>query len=172
MYYEALDLVIEAITTRFDQPGYQVYKNVQDLILNACKGSSVDQELEFVVNFYQDDLRKEQLQTQLMLLHALITPKVSSGEVTLTIPAITQQLSELSVAERSAFSQVWIVMKLLLVMPATNATSERSFSALRRVKNYLRSTMTQSRLNNLMILHKDQTDSLSLPSIARVCGQP
>ena len=54
-------------------------------------------------------------------------------------------------------------------MPATNATSERSFSALRRVKNYLRSTMTQSRLNNLMILyvHKDQTDSLSLPCIAQ-----
>ena len=91
----------------------------------------------------------------------------------LTIPAITQFLSELSIAEQSAFSQVWMVMKLLLVMPATNATSERSFSALRRVKNYLRSTMTQSRPNSLMILHvhKDQTDSLSLPSIAKVCGQ-
>ena len=63
MYYEALDQVIEAITGRFDQPGYQVYKNVQDLIFNTCKGSSIDQELEFVVNFYQDDLRKEQLQT-------------------------------------------------------------------------------------------------------------
>lgn len=60
-------------------------------------------------------------------------------------------------------------MKLLLVMPATNATSERSFSALRMVKNYLRSTMTQSRLNNLMILHvyKDQTDCLSLSSVAQ-----
>ena len=27
-------------------------------------------------------------------------------------------------------------MKLLLIMPATNASSERSFSALRKVKNY------------------------------------
>ena len=100
-----------------------------------------------------------------MLLHALIAPKL--GEV--TIPAITQQLSQLSTAEQSAFSQVWILMKLLLVMPATNATSERSFSALRRVKNYLRSTMTQSRLNNLMILHvhKDQNDCLSLSSVAQ-----
>ena len=30
--------------------------------------------------------------------------------------------------------------KLLLVMPATNAASERSFSALKRVKAYLRAT--------------------------------
>ena len=76
-----------------------------------------------------------------MLLHALIDPKVSSGEVTLTIPAITL-LSELSIAEQSALFQVWIVMKLLLVMPATDATPERSFSALQRVKKYLRSTTT------------------------------
>ena len=59
-------------------------------------------------------------------------------------------------------------MKLILVMPATNATSERSFSALKRVKTYLRSSMTQSRLNHLMILqvHKEMTDSLNLVDCA------
>ena len=31
---------------------------------------------------------------------------------------------------------------ILLIIPATNATSERSFSALKRIKSYLRSTMT------------------------------
>ena len=53
-------------------------------------------------------------------------------------------------------------MKLILVMPATNATSERAFSGLRRVKTYLRSTMSQRRLNHLMLLHvhKEKTDSL------------
>ena len=39
------------------------------------------------------------------------------------------------------------LVKLMFVMPATNALSERSFtSALRRINNYLRSTMTQKRL--------------------------
>ena len=32
-------------------------------------------------------------------------------------------------------------------------SSERSFSALKRVKTYLRSRMTDDRLNNLAILH-------------------
>ena len=43
-------------------------------------------------------------------------------------------------------------------------TSERSFSALRRVKTYLRATMNQDHLNYLMLLHvhKDKTDELDL----------
>ncbi|KAI0207300.1 hypothetical protein LSAT2_008046, partial [Lamellibrachia satsuma] len=54
--------------------------------------------------------------------------------------------------------------KLILVMPATNATSERSFSALRRVKTYSRTTKTQARLNHLMLLyvHKDKTSALCM----------
>ena len=34
-------------------------------------------------------------------------------------------------------SQVSKLVRLLLVIPATNATSERSYSALRRIKTYL-----------------------------------
>lgn len=62
----------------------------------------------------------------------------------------------------SCISGVWRVLKLLLVLPATNATSERSFSVLRRVK-------TQQRLNNLMVLHihKDLADELKLKKVVK-----
>ena len=52
-------------------------------------------------------------------------------------------------------------------MPAINATSERSFSALKRIKSYLRSTMKQELLNSLMAIHvhKDKTDKLELRAI-------
>ena len=65
---------------------------------------------------------------------------------------------------RYHLSQVCILLKLILVMPATNAVSERSCSALKRIKTYLRATMGQKRLNHLMILHihKDQTDKMKL----------
>ena len=36
--------------------------------------------------------------------------------------------------------EVTKLAKLLLVLPATNAASERSFSAMKRIKTYLRST--------------------------------
>ena len=53
-------------------------------------------------------------------------------------------------------------------MPATNAVSERSFSAMRRPYTYLRTNMTQNRLNNSMVLHihKEKTDDLSMVDIA------
>ena len=53
-------------------------------------------------------------------------------------------------------------------MPATNATSERSFSALRKLKTYLHSSMSQQRLNHLMLLHvhKERTDALDLEEAA------
>ena len=85
-----------------------------------------------------------------------------------TIFDIRDCFKSLSIAQRSLLSQVSRAVQLVLVMPATNATSERSFSALRRVKSYLRSMMGQQRLNNLMVLHvhKDRTHSLNLMDTA------
>ena len=43
------------------------------------------------------------------------------------------------------------LFQLILVLPATNAVSERLFSKLKTLKDCLRSTMGHGRLNNLMI---------------------
>ena len=76
---------------------------------------------------------------------------------------------------RTFYSEVIKLLKLILVMPATNAISERSFSGLKRVKTYLRTTMTQRRLNHLMLLHvhKDKTDNIGLKEISNdfVCNE-
>ena len=111
-------------------------------------------------------LNKHQLQSQLPLLQLLVNDKLKSEDCELSIHFIVSTLSDISVAQRGAFSEVFTVMKLL-VMPATIATSERSFSALRRVKMYLRSSMGQMRLNNLMVLYvpKDLTDGLDLNAV-------
>ena len=61
------------------------------------------------------------------------------------------------------------VLKIYFTIPVTTATAERSFSSLRRLKTYLRSTMTQLGLNNLFILyvHTEKTDELDPKSVAR-----
>ena len=84
-----------------------------------------------------------------------------------SIKDILKYLKNISSAQRTLLSEIGIIVKLIFVMPATNAVSERSFSALRRVKTYLRSTMKQTRLNHLMILHvhKEKTGSLNLHDI-------
>ena len=53
------------------------------------------------------------------------------------------------------------------MIPATNAVSERSFSAMCRLFTYLRTNMGPNRLNNTMVLHvhKERLDQLSLIDI-------
>ena len=56
---------------------------------------------------------------------------------------IIRNLQTLTRAEKELINEVITLAKLLLVMPATNNTSERSFSAMCCVKSYLHSTMSQ-----------------------------
>ena len=49
-------------------------------------------------------------------------------------------------------------LHVLLSMPVSTATAERSFSSMRRLKTYLRATMTTERLSGLglMNIHRDR----------------
>ena len=102
--------------------------------------------------------------TQLNILGANFNDQETS---VITIFDIKDYMLTLSPGQLSLISQVKRLMQLILVMPATNASSERSFSALRRVKTYLRTTMTQERLNYLMIIHvhKERTDALDMKTL-------
>ena len=79
-------------------------------------------------------------------------------------------LQSLDSSRRKLLSEISTLGKLLLVIPAANgnAVSERSFSALKRVKTYLSSTKGDSILNHLMMLnvYKDRTDALTLVNLA------
>ena len=74
----------------------------------------------------------------------------------------------MSQTEQCLRSEVITVLALIIVVPSTNAVSERSFSAMRRVKTYLCSTIGQQRLNHLLLLHvhKSYTDKLDLVAVA------
>ena len=75
-------------------------------------------------------------------------------------------LRGLSSAQRYFFSEVCMLAHLIIVMPATNVVSERSFSAMRRPKTYLCSTMSQSKLNHLLNINREKADRLDIDSIA------
>ena len=118
-----------------------------------------------MIQFYGSDLDPSSLKVQTDLLHT----SCEHSSVSPTFLDIKNYILSLSPGVQSSMSEVCKLLKLILVMPATNAVSERSASALRRLKNYLRSTMTQSRLNNLMLLHihRERLDKLCLKSCVK-----
>ena len=73
---------------------------------------------------------------------------------------------KLSKGQRAFFKQVCWIVRLIVLMPATNASSERSFSTMKRLKTYLRSTMGQTRLNHLMILNIEILDCMDFTAVA------
>jgi hypothetical protein len=52
----------------------------------------------------------------------------------------------------AAFPNVEITLRIYLVLMLTNCTAERSFSKMKMIKNRLRTSMTDDRLNNLAIM--------------------
>jgi hypothetical protein len=50
------------------------------------------------------------------------------------------------------FPNTFIAYRILLTIPVTVASAERSFSKLKLLKSYLRSTMLQERLNGLALI--------------------
>ena len=60
-------------------------------------------------------------------------------------------------AMTSAFTDVVSALLLFLILPVSVATAARSFSKLRLIQNYLRSTMSQGRLRALALLSIEAT---------------
>ena len=54
---------------------------------------------------------------------------------------------------RKIAKTVETILDIFFILPVSNASVERSFSALKRVKNYLRSTISQEHLNCFSILY-------------------
>ena len=144
------------------QPGYEMSKNLHEVLLKASYYSN---ELQTVMGFYGNDFEPTQFLGQLQLLSAHFRSLGKQEKVSFDI---VEHLQSLSPAAQMLYSQVIVAVSLVLVMPATNAASERSFSSFCRAKSCLRSTMTQLRLNNTMVLyvHRDLTDNLNLIDIA------
>ena len=99
----------------------------------------------------------------------------SSGFSTLALRRVKEvttvnticELMNLSSFGKTIFSVINKLLHLYQTVPMTSSTAERSFSALRRIKDYLRSTMTQAWLNHLMFIKREQTILTYVADIAK-----
>ena len=87
---------------------------------------------------YSDDVNIEMLTTKMEIFKVLL----KDGDF-LCLEDIIVKIKELLTPERKMINDVITVCKLMLVDPATSAAGERSFSTARRLKTWLRLTMTQ-----------------------------
>ncbi|KAL5239307.1 hypothetical protein ACI65C_006717 [Semiaphis heraclei] len=99
-----------------------------------------------IVNIYNQDI-------DTLFIEKIIQFKKiakSFSEEDLTINGLFTKLSNSPLA--LTFPNVLIILRIYACMPCSNASSERSFSVLRRIKNYLRSTLSQNKTSSLTLL--------------------
>ena len=120
-YFEALDLIIQCIDDRFNQPGYRLCSALETLLVKGCKQVEHQDELNQVQKLYDRDIKYDNLEVQFQTIS-------QSVKEDLSLVGITDYLKSLSITARSFYSEIVTLVELILVMPATNTTSERSFS--------------------------------------------
>ena len=123
MYLHVLDNVIQCIKDCFHQPDFQKYLNLQELLLKAVKGEKCEKELESVKGLYRGDFNAYSLDDQLELLPQVSAArKVTVGNM--DVKDLIDFFRSLKVLVKLLLSEVIKVVKILLVMPATNPISE------------------------------------------------
>ncbi|KAK4876298.1 hypothetical protein RN001_012720 [Aquatica leii] len=88
------------------------------------------------------DLNAEDLFSELKLFRSTVQPSVTN-----TLGAL-QYLAPI----KESYSYLTTAYRIMLTIPLTVASEERTFSILKLIKNYHRSTMAQERLNGLATL--------------------
>lgn len=163
IYFEVLDFITTCVKDRFNQPGYKVNQKLEVVLLHAESGKPYESKMKFLLDFYGSDLDAMLLPTHLEIYHNNFP-----ADVDVTLLPVLDFFKNCSATVLDLIYEVMKLVQLMLVMPATKASSERVFSGVRRIKTYLRTTMSQQRLNHLMLLHvqKSFTDQLSLVNVA------
>lgn len=139
------------------------------LLLNAANGENIEVIPESVLSQLVNDIVPSRLIIQLPMIPDMIKTALSGTikEVT-SIRTIAEAMDQSDIY-KGMLTEVDKVLRLYYTFPVTSATAERSFSSLRRIKTFLRSSMTHNRLNNLFMLyvHTSKTDALDLVAIAK-----
>ena len=169
IYYKACDLLSAELEHRFQNQHIPSVLAIEEILLKAANGSSYQNELSALeVSCYKNDIDWSDLSRHLPLLQDVVKKYNPNLKKVTSVHSICEALNSNNIY-KDMLPSVHILLRLYLTIPVTSATSERTFSALRRLLTYLRSTMTEKRLNHCLLLHvhKFYTDAIDLTLVAK-----
>ena len=169
-YCEAIDAILAELNRRFDERSYAPLQHIEDVIQNAANTKPCDISDDFKET-YDKEIDFDQVTTELRFLPGII--KCCLPEVR-RVTTMDNVISAVTQGQNGTFVVPNIVrpLQIYLLAPMSAATAERSFSVKRRMKSYLRSTMTQKRYNLLMLnIHKERIDSVDLRALAKAFAE-
>ena len=149
-FYFVIDVAINSLEERFIQMEkhndtfgflYNIFalKNqTKNYIINFCKDLQL-----YLTDSLDSDIDALELCEEIQNFNVIINKKLTPLEI---LNCLSMQNME------DIFPNLFIAIRILLTLPVTVASAERSFSKLKIIKNYLRSSMSQERLVGLALI--------------------
>ena len=155
LYFPILDAMISELQRRFSDKNLKIMKAVQ-----GCSPNSP--------HFLQPKTLLPLAESHGLDM-SLLSIECSLAKNTLKakdLDSINEVLLEIS-SLKEAFPTLLKLLQIALTIAVSTAKCERSFSALKRIKSYLRSTMSEQRLVDLAVLsiERDLSQQLSLDEV-------
>ncbi|XP_060867830.1 zinc finger MYM-type protein 1-like [Metopolophium dirhodum] len=153
MYYKILDSIIENLKTRFSPESLSLAISVDKFMQLNYEGSLV------FIDYYKDllDINKLNIKSEMTVARNCINKINNDFNIDDLKTTIKKEI----------FPNIYKMLQVALTLPVSSATCEQSFSAMRRIKTWVRTSMHQERFTNLSILHieKDVTTNIDTECI-------
>lgn len=148
--FASLDKIIQEMTTRFQQ-----IQEISDKFGFLMPAKLLDSKFECDLSHVLEDIDKDEFQMERKRLQQFIACSESEEDISGKGPLeLLQFIQKLNLG--ISVPNIVILIRIYLTLAISVASCERSFSKLKLIKNYLRSTMSSARLSNLAILSIEQ----------------
>jgi len=156
VYIPALDYIIKELEARFTD-NYCVLSSISYLHPQNEQFLSYEHLKPLAVHY---NLDLENLRAELKILPTTIK-KYQIQNINVKVNNLVN-LIELLEKYKLAFFETYKLATIVITVPVSSAGCERTFSCLRRLKNYMRNRMTHERLNNLASISIEKKISKNL----------
>ncbi|XP_066396219.1 uncharacterized protein [Miscanthus floridulus] len=158
-----VDMAISSLKSRFKE--LQSFNEKFGFLMNSTSLKAMDDAdikdhcIKFAKTFSSDgssDVDVNDIISELAVMQSTLPDK----------PMSAMEIFEF-VTEADCYPNISIAYQILFTMPVTVASAERTFSKLKLLKNYLRSVMSQERLNGLatLCIEKKLLDEIDIEAI-------
>lgn len=153
---EVIDVIISQAKERFAFTGHLTAGTLFSAeMFHKFSTNFPEKELKTVCSAYPI-LNLKKLKFELSTIYSAEEFRNMAGAVSLYAFIKSNKIEE-------TFSECFKLLEILITIPMTTAEAERSFSTLKRIKTFLRNTMTQERLTALAMLSIEKDLVMSIP---------